>query len=105
MNPGALRHTLVIERPGSERNALGVPAPWETVATVRAEVWSVRNYERGKEVKDEARAFYMAKIRSVSGTAITTVMRATFNGRVCRIIGVDDVSNPRETLLSLEYRV
>jgi len=89
-DPGALRHKLVIEQPGSSQGASGAAInAWATFATVRAKVEPLGGTETLGAGAFNPEASHRITIRYLSG--LTPDMRINWNGRYFDIANVNNV--------------
>ncbi len=89
MNPGQLKHKIVIEQSTPAQDSFGEPIDsWTTFATRRASAKTLRGGESFKSSQVTSEAQVMFTLRFLDN--VTTKMRVNWNARYFNILFVDN---------------
>lgn len=89
MNPGKLRHKIIIEQATESQNSYGeVINTWATFTTRRASISNLRGGESLKSNQVSSEASILFVLRTLSG--VTTKMRVSYDSRLFDIVYVDN---------------
>lgn len=99
---GKLRHVVTLKRKTQTADGLGGFADsWATLATARAELWTVGGSERQMAAQNHAVLTHRCRIRSYAG--LTTADIVVLGSRSFNILFINDVEfRNREMVLDLE---